>query len=359
MSSERFTRCGVVPASTHTRFDIRTLLLIAWIPVIALSGACSKEQSTQQTEAPVVYCSVDEEFARTVFAEFERQTGIKPEVLFDTEAGKTTGLVRKIEAERDRPRADVFWSSEVFNTITLTMQGLLESYRPKTADDIEAQFRCPRDFWTGFAARGRVVAFNTEKLSRDQAPKRWIDLADAKWAGKLVMANPQFGTTRGHVAAMFALWGEDKAVGFLEALAKNKVRIADGNAAAVRMVGRGEAELCMTDTDDVWVAQKQGLPVDLVYPSMVDGKGTLWIPNTVAILKGCRHPESARKLVDFLASAELERMMAKTESRNVPVRSALVKELGMTPPDAVQVTYSAVAHAMPDAIRRAREILLR
>ena len=85
---------------------------------------------------------------------------------------------------------------------------------------------------------------------------------------------------------MFALWGEAKAVDFLKRLREGGVRLADGNSSAVRMVAKGEAALCMTDTDDVWVAQKRGWPVEVVYPSMGEGLGTLWIPNTVAIVEG-------------------------------------------------------------------------
>ncbi len=310
-------------------------------------------------DQPVVYCSADEDFARLVLAQMKEQVGIEAVPQFDTEAGKTTGLVRKIEAEAGSPRGDVFWSSEVFNTIRLAEQGLLEPYAPKTADDIPAHYKDPKNRWTGFGMRGRVVAFHSEKLKRDDAPKRWIDLADAKWAGKLAMANPQFGTTRGHVASMFVLWGEEKAIDFLKRLEKGGVKMADGNASAVRMVGRGEALLCMTDTDDVWVAQRQGLPIDLVYPSMAEGQGTLWIPNTVCILKGCRHPAKAREVVDFLASAEVERLLAESDSRNVPVRASVAEELGVEKPPGVKVDLAEVARVMPNAIKHAREILLR
>lgn len=333
--------------------------VLALLGVLAL-GACSKDASKPAEDAqPVVYCSADEQFAADVFAEFEKRTGIKARVLFDTEAGKTTNLVRKIEAEQDNPRADVFWSSEVFNTVQLTKKGLLEAYRPTTAEDIPKQYRCPRDFWVGFGARGRVLAFNTQKVKKEQLTKSWIDLADKKWASRLAIANPQFGTTRGHVASMFVLWGDDKAVDFLKKLKAANVTIADGNASAVRMVGRGEVDLCMTDTDDVWVAQKNGMPVDLIYPAMVEGQGTLWIPNSVCIIKDCRHLEAAKKVVDFLASADVERMLAKSDSRNVPVRPKLREELGMAPPEGLDVFLPKIGHAMPEAIAKAQEILLR
>jgi iron(III) transport system substrate-binding protein len=307
----------------------------------------------------VIYCSADEEFARSVIDEFRRRSGLQVQVLFDTEAGKTTGLVRKIEAERDRPRADVFWSGEVFNTVLLGKQGLLRPYRPTTADDIPPAYRSSHEYWTGFGLRARVVAFNTSSLSRERVPAQWADLADPNWSDRVAMANPQFGTTRGHVAAMFAMWGKPAGVEFLRRLRENRVRIVDGNSAAVRMVARGEAVLCMTDSDDVWVARKQGLPVDLVYPSMGKGQGTLLIPNTVAILKGCRHPRLAEKVADFLASADVERMLARSESRNIPVRPFLRNELGIGMPPAAQVDYDKVAEAMTAAIDEAREILLR
>jgi len=343
--------CGAPASWADAR---RFLAAIVTVGCILSGMGCDR-----QGDVPVVYCSADEEFARQVFAEFTRQTGIKAEVLFDTEAGKTTGLVRRIEAERDAPRADVFWSSEVFNTVRLAEQGVLEPYRPKTAEDVDKRFRSPDDRWTGFGLRGRVVAFNTGKLTRSTAPKTWFELADAKWSGRLAMANPQFGTTRGHVAAMFAMWGQAKATDFLGRLAKHGVRIADGNAAAVRMVARGEVDLCMTDTDDVWVAQRRGLPVDLVYPSMGEGSATLWIPNTVAILSGCRHPAAARRVADFLASADVERLLAESDSRNVPVRRALAGKLGITQPTTTSVDYAASAKVMPMAIEVAKKILLR
>jgi hypothetical protein len=72
----------------------------------------------------VVYCSVDEGFAREVLAGYERRSGRKVTVVFDSEAGKVTGLVNRIvaEAESGRPRGDVFWSGELFNTILTARQ---------------------------------------------------------------------------------------------------------------------------------------------------------------------------------------------------------------------------------------------
>ena len=170
------------------------------------------------------------------------------------------------------------------------------------------------------------------------------------------MADPRFGTTRGHVAAMFALWGPEEATKFLRTLEQNGLVTVLGNAHAVRMTAQGEVLCCMTDTDDVRVAQANGEPVKMVYPDMGDG-GTLLIPNTVALVKGAPHGEAARKLVDYLVSAEVERRLAQSTSGNFPVRDDLLAELGMKRPAASALSFDAIADAMPEAIEAARAIL--
>lgn len=323
------------------------------------AAACNKQSSDDKTDTPavvVVYVSVDEQFAREILAAFEQQTTIKVKPLFDTEAGKTTGLVRRLEAERDRPRADVFWSSEVFNTITLARDGLLTPYEPPTAADVPAEYRDPAGYWTGMGFRARVIAINTRLLPPDQAPKNWEDLADPRWTGQVAVANPLFGTTRGHVAAMRALWGEEKYRSFLQQLRANGVTVADGNMSATRLVANGEAVLCATDTDDVRVLRANGSPVEAIHPDMGDG-GTLLIPTSVAVVRGGPNPDAAQRLVDYLASAEVERMLARSDSGNIPVRAKLREELGMTLPPATKLSFDAIADHIDDAPKLADEIL--
>lgn len=330
-----------------------TRSLAAGLSIVPI-GCRDSHQAARPTV--VVYCSVDEQFARQVLAEFEASTGIQTRPLFDTEAGKTTGLVRRIEAERGRPRADVFWSSEVFNTILLAREGLLTPYEPPTAGDVPAEYRDPASCWTGVGLRARVIAYNTKLVAGQEVPRRWRDLAEPRWKGKVAIANPLFGTTRGHVAALMAAWGEADFEQYLRRLRSNQTVLADGNAKAVALVARGEVLLCATDTDDVRVAKANGELVEAVFPDIGDG-GTLLIPCSVAIVAGCPHPETAQRLVDFLASAEVERMLARSDSGNIPVRSALREELGLTLPPASKLSLDAVADRLDEAGRLALRIL--
>ncbi len=324
----------------------------------ALAVFVSACRDSKPTGTVRLYCSVDEIFGRQVVVEFEKRTGVTVQATYDSEAGKTTGLVSKIEMEKDRPQADVFWSSELFNTILLARKGLLQPYDSPAAADIPPRYRDPDHRWSAIGLRGRVIAFDPARIPADQVPQRWLDMDDEGVAAKVVYANPLFGTTRGHVAAMVALWGRDETAGFLTGLRERGAKKVDGNSTAVRELLSGRFALAATDTDDVILANRQGAALEMVYPDMGDG-GTLLIPNSIAILNGAKNVEAARKLVDFLVSAHVEEMLARSASQNIPVRTELREKLALEMPPETGISYEAVANAMPEAAELVREILTR
>ena len=346
----------------YMRFQRHRPLLVLGCSAAVLASVvgCDRREAGETPPTLIVYCSVDESFGRSILDRFEKKTGIDVDVVFDTEAGKTTGLVNRIVSEADagRPRADVFWSSELFNTILLARKGLLAAYDSPAAADIPTRFKDKEHRWAALAARARVLAFDPMQTSRQQAPASWEALAHADVAPRIALANPLFGTTRGHVAAMFALWGPERGRAFLTGLREGGATVVDGNSSAVRAVIAGRAAFAATDTDDVWVAQRSGASLDLVYPDLGDG-GTLLIPCSVAIVKGAPHGEQARTLVDYLVSADVERMLAESDSRNLPVRPPLRETMKITWPPESTVSFEAVADAMDEAVAAVREILIR
>jgi iron(III) transport system substrate-binding protein len=328
---------------------------------LCVPGGCDRGQNQPDASRPViVYCSVDEDIARPILMRYQQQTGLAVEAVFDSEAGKTTGLVQRLIAETQsgRVRADVFWSSEIFNTVALAKLNVLESYEPKAADDIPARFVDTGHRWTGLAVRARVLAFDPKRTSAAEVPNQWHDLGRPEFAQRTAIANPLFGTTRGHLAAMFAIDGESKGRAFLEAMRKEGAMVVDGNSASVRALIAGHVDFAATDSDDVWLAQRAGESVDTVYPTL-GGKGTLLIPCSVALVRGGPNEGSARKLIDFLVSAETERLLAESAARFIPVRERLRDALGLEWPAEFVVDYNAVAEALPASEAAVREILIR
>ncbi len=328
-----------------------------------------------ESRALTVYCSADEAFARPILAEFTRRTGIGVRPVFDTEAGKTTGLVSRLLAERARPRADVWWSGEIFGTLQLAEAGVFAPSNVSPAGLRDA-FRDPERRWLAFALRARVIAFDPRRTSADELPRRWADLAESRFKGRIALADPRFGTTRGQMAVMADLWGEQKFRAWLEGLQRNGARLADGNAHAVRLLSGGLTELALTDSDDVIVAQARGESVEMCLPDLdVPGgsawPGTLWIPNSVAVVSGSGNIASAARLAEFLASAEVELQLARSDSANLPARSESWDVLMHGPTRARcevlseayrrsrPVDYLKAAARLRESDRLAKEILIR
>jgi iron(III) transport system substrate-binding protein len=274
----------------------------------------------QHDEATVVvYTALDEMYSRPILDDFERQTGIKVLAVYDTEASKTTGLVTRLMAERNRPRADVFWNNEVAQTIVLKNQGVLEAYKSPSAEGIPKTFKDAESFWCGFAARGRVIIYNTDQV--ETPPTSILDLLKPEWKGRCAVAKPLFGTTATHAAALFAQWGDEKATAFFRGLLENDVAILAGNATVRDLVARGEYAWGLTDTDDANGGMEDGFPVKWLFPDQeVGGLGTLVIPNTVALIKDAPHSENGKKLIDYLLSATVEQRLAGLRSIQIPLR---------------------------------------
>src|SRR5262245_42747820 len=115
--------------------------LVAWsvagalaCAIVAGCGGGSERQTTPGGQpgdrTVVVYSSADKEFADLIFRAYEQKTGVKVLPVYDTEETKTAGLTSRLIAEKDRPRADVFWSSDTSRAVALVTQGVADAYKP-------------------------------------------------------------------------------------------------------------------------------------------------------------------------------------------------------------------------------------
>jgi len=327
-------------------------LIMPFTALVSCSPSSSVDRSQQSVSQPgivVVYAALDEMYSRPILDAFTKETGIQVRAGYDTEASKTTGLRTRLVAERSRPRADVFWNNEVAQTILLKHEGVLEPYRSPAADAIPASFKDAEGYWTGFAARGRVLIYNTELVK--EPPQSVLDLLKPEWKGRAAIAKPLFGTTATHAAALFAVWGDARAQQFFLGLQRNDVAVLEGNATVRDRVARGDYAIGLTDTDDANGAVEDGLPARWVFPDQgADEPGVLIIPNTVALIKGAPHPEAGRKLVDFLLSPAVETQLAGMRSLQIPLNPAVkapqrVPDLSRV--KVMAVPFDAIAARMP------------
>jgi iron(III) transport system substrate-binding protein len=317
------------------------------IGLVLLLAAC-----TDRPEV-VVYTSVDDVFARPIAEKFERDEKIQVRLVPDTEETKSTGLLNRLIAEKERPQADVFWSGDPVRAAILKARGISEAYRSPAADGLPAQLSDPEGYWTGLSARARVLVYNTTLVSPKDAPNSVLDLTDERFRDKACLANPLFGTTSMHAAALFAVLGNEKARSFFEAFQQNGGRLVASNGEVRRRVANGECAVGVTDTDDAAVARKEGKPIQIVFPD-ADGMGTLIVPNCAVLIAGSPHPDAARRFIDYLLSPETEQRLAESEAAQMPVRPGVP-----VPPDVVPlerlkpmaVDYSSLGAKLEDLSR--------
>src|SRR5438270_645003 len=126
----------------------------------------------------VVDTGVDEPYVRPLVDECTHETVIAVTLLTDAEASKGVGLAEKLRAERDHPRADVWWSNECFLTINLADEGVLAAYESPSAGDIPSRYKDPRHRWAGSILRVRMLVASPSRAGEPAATPPLSRLTD-------------------------------------------------------------------------------------------------------------------------------------------------------------------------------------
>jgi iron(III) transport system substrate-binding protein len=316
-------------------------ILLGCLALVGLIGCGESEPPTV-----VVYTALDQEFSQPIFEDFTRETGIIVHPKYDTESTKTVGLTNVILAEAERPRCDLFWNNEILNTLRLERKGLLRPRRTPAAANYPPGARSPGGIWYGFAARARVLLVNTNRVAEQRFPKSIRDLTDPQWYEQCGIAKPLFGTTATHATCLFAALGDEKAKELFVGIKRN-ARIMSGNKQVAQAVSGNTLAFGLTDTDDALIEIERGMPVAIVYPDQeAGGLGTLFIPNTLSLIKGSPHAEEADRLIDYLLSSNAEHRLADGPSAQIPLRKGVPASPRVKTPDqvrAMSADWSAAA----------------
>ncbi len=255
--------------------------------------------------------------------------------------------MNRLIAEKNNPQADVYWANEPIRAEVLKQKGISASYVSTAAKDIPSVFKDPEGYWTGFSARARVLVINNNVKNK---PQTILAYTDSRWRGEAVIANPLFGTTTAEVAALFTVWGDERAKAFMAALKKNEVAISASNGESADFVAAGERGVSLVDSDDAVNRIRQGKAVTMIYPDQEEeGLGCFIVPNAAILIKGAPHPRTARRLIDYLLSNETERKLAFADCAQIPLHPAVKIPPELKPLSKIKVmpvNYADVAKKM-------------
>jgi len=227
--------------------------------------------------------------------------------------------------------ADAVSTGDAAQFLSWKRQGLLAPYVPEdVARHIPPEHRDPDGFYATVRSSLCVVAYNTELVKREDAPKSFADLLDPKWKGKIVKAHPSYSGT-----IMTSTYQMVRELGwpYLEKLAKQQVLQIQSATDTPKKIVLGERPV-MADGNEsnVLLLKEDGKPIEVVYAA----EGTPSIVQPSAVFAVAPHPNAARLFQNYLFSVEGQELFVNLGG----LRSlhALVKEKpGRTPLSAIKV----------------------
>ncbi|HSM16115.1 MAG TPA: extracellular solute-binding protein [Gemmatimonadales bacterium] len=233
-------------------------------------------------------------------------------------------ILDRLRFERQSPQADVWFGgpSTIFDRGI--RDSLLAPYRPAWASAVGDDGIGPRDLYYPAYRTPAVIAYNTAALAPEEAPQDWDDVLAARWAGKVLIRDPMASGT------MRAIWGliiqrsitttGDTTAGmtWLRRLDANTKTYTLNPAILVEKLTRQEGLVTLWDLQDILISRSKGAPFGYVFPK----SGTVVIEDAIGLVRGARHPNAAKRFIDFVGSREAQLLTARGVFR-VPARHDL------------------------------------
>ncbi len=263
----------------------------------------------------VLYSSNPSELQDMIRIGFEKETGIKVSAV---KMG-TGSAMKRIQAEKDNPLCDVFWSGDV--AVLDGAKDYFMSYKSAEAAVLPAGY-VEKDYrWTSSNAHVMIIMYNKSLVSESEKPLAWKDLFAPQWKGKVVMANPaKSGSAYAQVYGIYKLYEWEG----LKKLISN-AKILDSSSLIYKGVAAGEYPLGITMEYAAYRYIAGGSKdVGIIYAS----DGAFVAPEGAAIIKNCPHPKEAKLFFDYLVSKSTEEEIFKNFYRR-PARPDTAEFAGL------------------------------
>lgn len=276
--------------------------------------ASTQPQTTVSSEtAPsgelIIYSGRSEPLIQPVIDAFKNKY---PGVNILLKAGSNSELANLLIEEKSNPQADVFITTEIFTIQSLSEQDVFQPYLPAISDQYPEEWIGAGDLWIGLTRRARVIMYNTELVSPEEAPSSIFELTDPKWHAQVAAAGSTNGSMQAQIAVMRQLVGEQATEDWLNQLIANQVTFFGGHTDVRKAVGAGEFKLGLVNHYYFYLQQAEGSPVGIVFPDQaVDQIGLLTNATAAAIVKGASNLTTARSFLDFLVSPAGQQLFAE------------------------------------------------
>ena len=233
-------------------------------------------------------------------------------------------VLDRLRFEGVNPQADVWFGGPTTIFDRGIAHSLLAPYRPAWADAVGPHGIGPDELYWPVYRTPAVIAFNSDALSRDEAPQDWDDILDPAWHGKVLIRDPVASGT------MRAIWGlilqrslretGDTTAGmtWLRRLDGATRTYALNPAILDEKLSRQEGLVTLWGLPDILISRSKGMPFGYVFPS----SGTVVIEDAIGLVRGAPQPEAARRFIDYVGTVEAQ-VLAAREVFRLPARQGL------------------------------------
>jgi len=256
-----------------------------------------------------------ENWARPMFEEFEKATGVKVNFV---RFSSGEALARVI-AEKNNPRVDVLFGGPVETFAAGINEGLFEPYKPPSFAKLPARMKQADGQWVAIADDPLVFMTNDKFLKEHnlKAPASWNDLLNPAYKNMLQMADARTsGTAVTRIFSILEVNGRDeaKAFAYMKQLRPNVQLYTKSGGGGTLPVGLGQAGGGIFFIVDALDTKAKGYDVTVSFPS--EGIGSA--AEGIALIKGAKNADSAKKLIDWASSPAMQGLFAKYKINFIP-----------------------------------------
>ena len=233
------------------------------------------------------------------FTQFAEETGISIEFL----EGSDAELRERIAAEGEDTQADVYLTVDAGNLARAVEQDIFAAVDSDVLDStVPETLRDPDGYWFGLSQRARTIVYSTERLTEDELPRSYEELAEPEWEGRVCLRNSSNTYTQSLVASLIANLGEDEATSIVEGWAAN-ARIMSNDVIALNSIRDGLCDVGITNHYYLAreLAEDPEYPVGLLWANQ-DTIGTHVNISGAGVTKHADDPELALQLLEWLAT---------------------------------------------------------
>jgi len=303
--------------------SIKRFLIFVAVGIWALLTLAS---SVFSAEALNAYSIWPENWARPMFEEFEKATGIHVNFI----RFSSGEALARIIAEKNNPRVDVLFGGPVETHIAGIKEGIFEPYKPSTFASLAPRFKDPSGYWIGIADDPLVFMANNKFLKENnlKQPASWDDLLNPAYKGMIQMADARTsGTAVTRIFSVIEVFGRDenKAFDYMKKLRKNVQVYTKSGGGGTIPVGLGQAGAGIFFIVDALKTKQEGYDVVISFPK--EGIGTS--VEAIALLKGAKNPALGKKLIDWSTGPAMQSLYAKYKINFVPAHPEVKTEAGL------------------------------